>query len=224
LYIPIAGFTPLSFEGDLVVVIFLMSVPTLAYYLAGVVSVGIYSVLGGGRSLLQYFSYEVPLLIVLSGPAVLAGSWSIEQIMISQISKGPFILFQPLGFILAVVGLIGKLKRDPLDIPKAKSEVVGGPLTEFTGAKLALWHLVANIQAVVGIFLLVNLYLGWSKMFHPLVTIGLFILECLLLIGILSVASAVFARLRIDQLAGLGWRILVPLGLLQLAVVFLMGR
>lgn len=223
LYVPIAGFSPFSFEGDLIVILFLMSVPTLAYYLAGIVSVGIYSILGGGRSLLQFFSYEVPLLIALSGPAVLGGSWSVERIMASQASLGPFILFQPLGFILAVVGLIGKLKRDPLDIPSAKSEVVGGSLTEFTGTKLALWHLVMNLQAVVGIFLLINLYLGWSQIDHPLVSIAVFVGECLILTVILSGASAIFARLRIDQLAGLGWRILVPLSLLQLAVVILMG-
>lgn len=223
LYIPIAGFTPFSFEGDLIVIMFLMSVPTLAYYLAGVVSVGIYSILGGGRSLLQYFSYEVPLIIALSGPAIMAGSWTVKEIMLSQTTLGPFILFQPLGFILAIVGLIGKLKRDPLDIPKAKSEVVGGPLTEFTGGKLAMWHLLMNIQAVIGIFLIINLYLGWTKMFSPVLTIGVFIIEFLTLVAALSFTSAIFARLRIDQLAGLGWRILVPLGLLQLGFVILMG-
>jgi len=223
LYIPIAGFTPFSFEGDLIVIMFLMSVPTLAYYLAGVVSVGIYSIMGGGRSLLQYFSYEVPLIITLSCPAIMAGSWSVEKIMLSQTTLGPFILFQPLGFILAIVGLIGKLKRDPLDIPKAKSEVVGGPLTEYTGGKLAIWHLVMNIQAVIGIFLLINLYLGWTKILSPVLTIGFFLIEFLILVTALSFTSAIFARLRIDQLAGLGWRILVPLGLLQLGFVILMG-
>lgn len=223
LYVPIAGFLPFSFEGDLIVILFLMSVPTLAYYLAGIVSVGIYSVLGGGRSLLQYFSYEVPLLIALSGPAIMAGSWSVEEIMLAQRSTGPFILFQPLGFLLVIVGLIGKLKRDPLDIPKAKSEVVGGPLTEFTGAKLALWHMVMNIQTVLGIFLLINLYLGWTTAFNPFVSIVLFMVECLGLVVILSGTSAIFARLRIDQLAGLGWRILVPLNLAQIGAVLLMG-
>ena len=223
LYVPLAGFSPYAFEGDLIVISFLMSVPTLAYYLAGILSTGIYSLLGGGRSLLQYFSYEVPFLIALTGPAVMAGSWSVEGIMTSQYLSGPFILFQPLGFILAFVGLIGKLKRDPLDIPSASSEVVGGSLTEYTGTKLALWHLVMNIQAVVGIFLLINLYLGRSKMTNPIIAIIFFIVECMVIMGMLSLTSAVFARLRIDQLAGIGWRILVPLALAQLAFVILMG-
>jgi len=222
LYIPIARFSPFSFEGDLIVIITLLSLPTLAYYLAGIISVGVYSMLGGGRSLLQFFSYEVPLLIALSGPAVMAGSWSIQGIILSQIQMGPFLLFQPLGFLLAVAGLIGKLKRDPLDIPKAKSEVVAGSLTEYTGVKLAFWHLVMNIQAVVGIFLLVNLYLSWSNV-SGVLSVPVFFLESVLMMVLLSTASAVFARLRIDQLADLGWKILVPLALLQLLVVILMG-
>ena len=223
LFVSVVGLSPASFEGDLIVIFFLMSVPTLAYYLAGILSKGVYSLLGGSRSLLQYFSYEVPLLIALSGPAVLSGSWSIEGILTSQYTTGPFILYQPLGFILAIVGLIGKLKRDPLDIPGAASEVVGGSLTEITGPRLAFWHLVMNGQAVVGIFLLINCFLGWEISASPIIAIFVFLVETVLIAIILSVTSAIFARLRIDQLAGVGWRILVPLALAQLAVIILMG-
>jgi NADH-quinone oxidoreductase subunit H len=223
LYIPIAGFTPISFEGDLIVIIFLMSVPTLAYYLAGISSVGVYSVMGGGRSLLQYFSYEVPFLIALSGPAILAESWSVSGIIAAQQDLGAFILFIPIGFILALVGMIGKLKRDPLDIPKAKSEVVGGSLTEYTGAKLGFWHVLMNVQAVEGVFLLINLFFGVPDIGNAWLLALIFFLECLALIGMMSTASAIFARLRIDQLAGVGWKILVPVGLAQLGFIILMG-
>lgn len=223
LYVPIAGFTPFSFEGDLIVILFLMGVPTLAYYLAGMSSVGIYSILGGARSLLQYFSYEVPLLLAFSGPAVLSGSWSVSGILDAQAELGPFILFQPVGFGLAIVGLIGKLKRDPLDIPKAKSEVVAGSLTEFSGPKLALWHLVMDIQAIVGIFLLINLFFGGQVGAASWIGALIFGGEVLLMIFILSAVSSLFARLRIDQLASLGWRVLVPAGILQLLFVILMG-
>ena len=223
LYVPLAGFTPFSFEGDLIVILFLMGVPTLAYYLAGMSSVGIYSILGGARSLLQYFSYEVPLLLAFSGPAVLSGSWSVSGILDAQAELGPFILFQPVGFGLAIVGLIGKLKRDPLDIPKAKSEVVAGSLTEFSGPKLAIWHLVMDIQAIVGIFMLINLFFGAPVGAAPWIGTLIFGGEVLLIVFILSAASSIFARLRIDQLAGLGWRVLVPAGIIQLLFVILMG-
>ncbi len=224
LYIPVAGFSPYAFEGDLIVIIFLLGVPTIAYFIAGIVSQGVYSILGGGRSLLQYFSYEVPLLIALSGPTVMADSWSIDAIMESQATMGAFFLFQPLGFALAIVGLIGKLKRDPFDIPKAKSEIVGGAFTEYSGVILGLWRLVMNIQAVTGIFLIINLFFGWSKAMPVYWSVPLFLLECIGMTLILSTISALFARLRIDQLAGLGWKILVPLNLMQLLLIVLMRR
>ncbi|MFP4346443.1 MAG: complex I subunit 1/NuoH family protein [Anaerolineales bacterium] len=218
LYVPIGEYSVAAFEGDLVVVLFLLSIPALAYFLAGWVSVGVYSILGGNRSLLQYFSYEVPFLMALSGPAILAGSWSIRGIALHQAATGWNAAIQPLGFLLALVGLIGKLKRDPLDIPKAKSEVVAGSLTEFSGRKLALWHLTMDMQTVVGILLLVNTFLGSPGFWGAFPTAPIFALKALAILVLLSTISALYARLRIDQLATLGWRVLAPLALLQLLV------
>ncbi|MCJ7693806.1 MAG: NADH-quinone oxidoreductase subunit H [Anaerolineaceae bacterium] len=223
LYVPVAGYSALSFEGDLIVVLFLLSIPTLAYFLAGWVSVGVYSLLGGHRSLLQFFSYEVPFILALNGPAIMGGSWQIARISSAQSLFGWFVFIQPLGFVLAMVGLIGKLKRDPLDIPKAKSEILAGPLIEFTGRKLALWHMTLNMQSVVGLFLIANMFLGGNNSRYGLASIPLFVIQTLLLLSLLSITSSLFARLRIDQLANLGWKILVPLSLIQLAFIILMG-
>ncbi len=223
LYIPVANVSAASFEGDLIVVLFLLSIPALAYFLAGWISVGVYSVLGGSRALLQYFSYEVPFLMAVAGPAILSGSWSIMEIVAYQAQTIWSALMQPLGFVLALIGLIGKLKRDPLDIPKAKSEVVAGSLTEFSGRKLALWHLTMNIQTVVGIFLLVNLFFGQSSVIGALPAFLSFGVKALGILLLLSTASALYARLRIDQLATLGWRVLAPLALLQILVATWIG-
>ena len=223
LYIPIGTQAATAFEGDLIVVLFLLSIPSLAYFLAGWGSVGVYSIIGGNRALLQYFSYEVPFLMALSGPAILSGSWSISHIVAEQAQATWAAFAQPVGFVLGIVGLIGKLKRVPFDSPKAKSEVVGGPLTEFSGRKLALWHLSIQIKTVVGIFLLTNMFLGGSGLGDPnslllsqwpIAEIGFAIKACAILL-LLSLASALFARLRIDQLADLGWRVLAPLALVQ---------
>ena len=224
LYVPVAGRSAFGFEGDLIVVLFLLSMPALAYFLAGWVSIGVYSILGGNRSLLQYFSYEVPFLMALSGPAILANSWSLQEIAARQATIGWGLLQQPLGFLLALVGLIGKLKRDPLDIPKAKSEVVAGPLTEFSGRKLALWHLAMDMQTVVGIFLIINTFVGGASAWGIVPTSFVFALKAVLIMMLLSVISALYARLRIDQLATLGWRILAPLALVQLLVTIWIGR
>lgn len=216
MYIPVGNTVGNSFEGDLIVVLFLLSLPALFYFLAGWISAGVYSIVGGHRSLLQYFSYEVPFLMALASPAILSGSWSIAGIRAFQAQTVWGALIQPLGFVLAVVGLIGKLKRDPLDIPKAKSEVVAGPLTDFSGRKLALWHLSMDMQTVLGVFLLVNLFFGESSFFEVLPAFPIFTLKALAILLILSTASALYARLRIDQLMDLGWRVLAPLALLQI--------
>lgn len=223
LYIPIGGHVISAFEGDLIMVLFLLSIPTLAYFLAGWLSISVYSVVGGSRSLLQYLAYEVPFLMALSGPAILSSSWSIARIAEHQSQALWMVFMLPLGFVLAIVGLIGKLKRPPFDIPKAKSEISAGPLTEFSGRKLALWHLTRDIQAVVGIFLLVNLFLGGSGG-GSMLPAGLhFGAKSLLLLLTLSVASVLYARLRIDQLANIGWRVLAPLALVQLLATIWIG-
>ena len=231
LHIPVAGKAASVFEGDLIVVLFLLSIPALAYFLAGWLSVGVYSIIGGNRSLLQYFAYEVPFIMALTGPAILSGSWSISHIALQQSQTVWMVLVQPLGFLLAVVGLIGKLKRPPFDIPKAKSEVVAGPLTEFSGRKLALWHLTLDIQMVVGIFLLVNVFLGGSSpgTIYPVSSLGAtpavmaFGAKALAVLLLLSVSSVLYARLRIDQLANIGWRVLAPLALAQIMATILIG-
>jgi NADH-quinone oxidoreductase subunit H len=223
LYIPVGRTASSSFEGDLIVVLFLLSIPALAYFMAGWMSGGVYSIIGGNRSLLQYFSYEVPFLMALSGPAILSGSWSIARIAEYQNQTTWAAWVQPLGFVLAVIGLIGKLKREPFDIPKAKSEIAAGPLTEFSGRKLALWHLSVQIKTVIGIFLLVNTFMGGAAHDAKLYVALTFGLKTLLILIVLSVTGVLYARLRIDQLANLGWRVLAPLGLLQTLVSLWVG-
>jgi NADH-quinone oxidoreductase subunit H len=220
-YIPVAGQEVRAFEGDLIVVVFLLSIPTLAFFLAGWFSLSIFGMVGGNRSLLQYFAYEVPFLMALGGTAVSSGSWSIAQIVGYQSLTAPGLLVQPVGFVVAIISLIGKLKRPPFDIPKAKAEIGAGPLTEFSGRKLALWYLTRDIEAVVGVFLLVNLFLGGGVL-----TLGssvVFVAKTLVLLLVLAVASVLYARLRIDQLVNLGWKVLAPVALLQLIVTIWMG-
>jgi len=220
-YIPVAGRSVPSFEGDLVVVMFLLSIPTIAYFLAGWFSNSIFSVLGGNRSLLQYFAYEVPFVMALGGPAILNSSWSTAQIAMRQSQTGWALFVQPLGFLVALIALIGKLKRPPFDIPKAKTEIVAGPLTELSGRKLALWYLTRDVEAVVGIFLLVNLFMAGGG--APFVAAVAFAAKVLVLLLALSVVSVLYARLRIDQLVSIGWRLLAPMALLQLLVAVWIG-
>ena len=223
LVIPVGRQATSAFEGDLIVALFLLSLPALAYFLAGWLSASVFSVVGGSRALLQYFAYEVPFLMALGGPAILCSSWSISRIAVQQSQTVWMLFVQPVGFLLAFVGLIGKLKRSPFDIPKAKSEIGAGPLTEFSGRKLALWHLSLDMKTVVGIFLLVNVFLGGSLTESAVPTALIFGVKALFILLAISVAGVLYARLRIDQLASLGWRVLAPLALVQTLIVIWIG-
>ena len=214
-YTPITLQSVSSFTGDFVVVLFLLSLPSLVLFLAGWTTRGVYSIIGGNRALLQYFSYEVLFLLAISGTAITSGAWSIEGIRTYQAINGSFVFSQFMGFILSMVGLIGKLKRSPFDIPKAKSETVAGPLTEYSGKKLAFWYLANHLQTVAGLSLIIHCYFG---SFINIQTAGgffIFILLLVLLQYLMSMISAIYARFRIDQMIHFNWYYMVPASLIH---------
>ena len=214
-YLPVAIQSVPSFQGDFIVLMFLLSMPSLMYFLAGWVTQGVYSIIGGNRSLLQYFSYEVLFLLAMSGTAIASGSWALTDIRLSQIKETPYIFPQIIGFLLSLAGLIGKLKREPFDIPKAKSEVIAGALTEFSGKKLALWYLTIQLQTVVGLSFLIHCFFSGLWQMNTISGFFIFLLLLVILQCVLSAISAIYARLRIDQLIHLNWHIFIPLTLLH---------
>jgi len=223
LMVPVGNHTIVSFEGDLVVALFLLSMPTLGLFLAGLIVPSVYNVLGGSRALLQYLNYEVPLLLGLAAPAAFAHTWQMSTLMQLQNGYRWHVVAMPLGFLVATLGIIGKLERLPLDAPHAKAEIGAGPLTEYSGRKLALWRLVTWVQTVVCINLMVAVYTGgadqvWANWGFPVYAIKI----AVYMAG-LSLVGVLYARLRVDQVAELSWRTLVPLGLAQLLVALLIG-
>jgi len=214
-YLPIAIQSVPSFQGDFIVLMFLLSMPSLMYFLAGWVTRGVYSIIGGNRSLLQYFSYEVLFLLAMSGTTIASGSWALTDIRLAQTQETSYVFPQIAGFLLSLAGLIGKLKREPFDIPKAKSEVIAGALTEFSGKKLALWYLTIQLQTVVGLSFLIHCYFSGFWQMNTVSGFFIFLLLLVFLQCVLSVISAIYARLRIDQLIHLNWHIFIPLTLLH---------
>jgi len=214
--VPVGNHVATSFEGDLVVAIFLLSIPSIAYFLAGWAAPSAFGVIGGTRALLQYLSYEVPLLMSLAVPAMMARSWSIVEIMVAQQGYRWHLFVMPVGFGVAMIALIGKLKRVPFDIPDAKSEIGAGPLTEYSGRKLALWKLTVSVQTLVGLNLLAAVYLGGADMMWGHWGLAVYVGKVAALLAGLSLVQVLYARLRIDQLAEIGWRALVPLAMLQM--------
>ena len=224
LFIPVGNSVVYSFEGDLIVALFLLSLPAVAYFVAGWITPSYYGVLGGNRSLLQYFSYEVPLLLGAVAPAAFSRSWSTISLMDAQQGYHWHLLIMPLGFVIATLGLIGKLERPPFDIPHAKSEVGAGPLTEYSGRKLALWRLTISLQTLVGINLLIAVYFGGADRMWAHWGFMIYVIKVLGLMAGFTFLQSLYARLRIDQMAEIGWRALVPLGILQMVVTVWMAH
>jgi NADH-quinone oxidoreductase subunit H len=198
--VPIGGVGSVhNFAGDLIVTIYLLSLFTMCTGLAGSLSRSRFSLMGAMRTLSQLFSYEAPFLMALLGPAVAAGSWQIDKIM-RYASEHPVLLIQPISFAVALIGLMGKLEMPPFDAPEAPSEIVAGPLTEYSGRGLALFRVSRDISLVVGMTLIAAFYLG--GIYNPLD----FVLKTGFLLIIVAGLQVLFARLRIDQTVGLWWR------------------
>jgi NADH-quinone oxidoreductase subunit H len=200
LYIPVFGLDPAhGFQGDLIVAIYMLSLLTLCIGLAGSNTRSRYSVIGSTRALTQLFSYEVPFLLAMLGPALVAGSWQIGEIH-DYAAGHLLILTQPVGFVVAVIGLMGKLEMPPFDSPEAETEIVAGSLTEYSGRGLALFRLGQAVELVVGLTLVAAFYLG------GVVNIVDFFVKTLGIILGLAVLQSMATRLRIDQTVGLWWR------------------
>jgi len=217
LYAPVLGFAPIhSFPGDLIVTLYMLSLLTICMGLAGWNTSSRFSTIGATRSLTQLFAYEAPFLLALLGPAMVANSWMIKDISAYADAHWWIILTQPVGFVVALIGLMGKLELPPFDAPEAETEIVAGALTEYSGRGLALFHIGKSIELVVAVSLVAAFYLGGIG--NPVV----FLIKTLGIVLLMALLQAMLTRLRIDQTVGMWWRFGALLALLQVLVLVLL--
>jgi NADH-quinone oxidoreductase subunit H len=218
LYVPMFGLQPAyGFSGDLVVTLYLLSLMTLCIGLAGANTQDRFSLVGATRALTQLFSYEAPFLLAMLGPAIALGTWNISAINTAAAHSWWFLISQPFGFLVALVGLMGKLELPPFDSPEAETEIVAGALTEYSGRGLGLFHIGRDVELVIGLTMISSFYMGGLS--SPLD----FLWKTLVLLLVTALLQSLFARLRIDQTVGMWWRIGTILVLVQLIVIIL-GR
>lgn len=227
LYIPVVGASPLAFQGDLVLVLYLLALPTILLFVLGWLSRNIFSAVGGIRAVTQMFIYEVPFFLALLTPALAAGTWSISAIVVWQQNNWWCMFLQPIGFVVALICLQAKLERTPFDIPEAETEIVAGPWTELTGRRLALMHLARDVSLVCGSALIAALFLGgpmvpWTitpAWLGWIVGFFLFLAKTLVVLLILSSIRVATGRIRIDQLNRIGWKYITSAAIVQVAIV-----
>jgi len=216
IYVPVLGASAVySFEGDLIVVLYLLTIPTMCEFLGGWYSRSVYSTIGSVRTLTQMFAYEVPLFMALLAPALIAKTWSVTG-MTSFYSEHPlYVLFNIPAFLTALIAVQGKLERAPFDSPEAETEIVSGALVEYSGKLLALFRMSMDCELVVMASLI-------SAIFLPFMT-GIVILDFILYFAktlavllVLTLMRAAMARLRVDQMVNFCWKFLTPAAILQI--------
>ena len=211
-------------------VLFLVALTSLGVYgitLAGWSSGSKYSLLGGLRSSAQMISYELTLGLGLLSVVMLSGSLDLNTIINSQANGLWNIIRAPIGFLLFFVSSFAETNRQPFDLPEAEPELVGGYHTEYSSMKFALFFLAeyANIitaSAVITVLFLGGWHLpfvstlGLSPLVMTIVGVLAFVLKVVGLLFVFIWVRWSIPRFRYDQLMNLGWKVLLPLGIVNI--------
>jgi NADH-quinone oxidoreductase subunit H len=228
-FIPVIGAQSVLYHPlDLLFMLFILAFSTLMAMMLGYASAGRYSTIAIGRLIVQYTSYEIPLIIAMVTPAVLARSLSLDGIAAAQGNLW-YILLAPAAFAVFIVGALAELEKPPFDIPSAKTEIVGGWMTEFSGNTLAYVKLTKNLSYTFLSALAVSLFLGGAggPVLSPdpnvqaIFYTAYFLLKLFLVGFVIFVIRTALARVRIDQATRVFWTIITPVSLAQLAVAIL---
>jgi NADH-quinone oxidoreductase subunit H len=218
-YIPLWGPRALfGFDGDVIVVLYLLMIPTVSFFLGGHASTSVYAEIGAVRAITQLFAYEVPLFLAVLSPALLAGTWSLSGISAFYAAHPFWWLFNVIGLGVGMIAVLGKLEKVPFDIPEAETEIAGGAFTEYSGRLLALFKMTVDVEAIVAASLLAAVFLPFALGLPPALGFLVYLLKILVVLLLLTLLRTIMARLRIDQMMAFCWKILAPLGFLQLIV------
>jgi NADH-quinone oxidoreductase subunit H len=191
------------------------SISTVGVFMAGWSSGNKYSLLGAMRNVAAVVSYEIPLVLSIIGVVLMAGSMSLNTIVLKQ--DIPFILLQPLGFLIFFAAACAEINRSPFDLMEADSELVAGFHTEYSGMKFAMFYLVEYAEAIAMSAIITTIFLGGWR--GPLLPPWLwFIVKTFIVFFVMVWTRTTLPRVRIDQLMALAWKFLFPLALINLFV------
>jgi NADH-quinone oxidoreductase subunit H len=214
--------------------VFIFAVTSLAVYgviLGGWASNNKYSMLGSLRASAQVVSYEIPLGMSVIGIALMAGSLNLEQMLNAQ-ATGFWnwnFWYQPLACLVFFTSALAESNRMPFDLPECEQELVGGYHTEYGGFRFAMYFLGEYVHVTTVSFLVAILFFGgWHFPWFAtpestytgsqLVKIGVLLAKVSAMVVLIMLIRWTIPRFRFDQLMGLGWKVMLPLALLNLFV------
>ena len=211
----------------------IMSLSTYSLVLGGWASNSKYPLLGALRSAAQMVSYEVALAFTVLATLMIAGTLSLSGIIDAQRDMGVWYIFvQPVGFVLFIIAMVAETNRLPFDLPEAETGLVAGYFTEYSGFRWSFFMLGEYAAMTVMSGLLVTLYLGgWMRPFPNVELFSFldfipgfiwFVLKVGFFINLFIWLRGTFPRYRYDQLMGLGWKVFIPVSIVNLLVTGLL--
>jgi len=199
------------------------SLNVYAIVLGGYASNNKYSLLGGLRSAAQLISYEMAMGLSLVPTFMIVGSLRLRDIVDYTVHWGPYtgpiplILLTPIGFVIYMISAVAETNRTPFDLPEAEQELIGGFLTEYSGLKFVMYYLAEYVNVITASALATLVFFGgWYLWFVPPVLA--FFLKVVFFVFVYIWLRGTFPRLRYDMLMRLGWKVLLPLAIVNVIV------
>lgn len=225
----VVPFTPLHVGANLAIgVLYFMavgSIATIKVMVAGWSSNNKYALLGAFRTIAQLLSYEVPLVLALIVPVLIAGTMSLQELTIAQQGMW-FVFMAPVAAVIFFIANLAEVGRAPFDLLEAESEIIAGYNIEYSGFKFGMFMAAEFMHAFTICVLTAVIFLGgWSGPFvHELPVLG-FVwlgLKTAVVYIFMLVLRATVPRVRIDQLMAFNWKFLVPISIINLLVTALL--
>jgi NADH-quinone oxidoreductase subunit H len=216
----------ISWVGDLNIgllfVLAMSSINAYGVFLGGWSSNSKFPLIGSVRAIAQLISYELSLGLAVMGVVLLAGSFSLTRIVDAQ--QIPYLVLQPVGFLIFLTCGVAETHRLPFDLPEAENELAAGFNTEYGGMRFGLFFLGEYLGVLLIAALTTILYLGgWHGPFQPWMAVPWFALKTLAVVLLFFWLRASLPRLRYDQLIAFGWKFLLPLALVNIMATALVG-
>ncbi len=204
-------------------ILFILALSSLSAYgviLSGWASNSRYALLGGLRASAQVISYEIAMSLALLSVVLMAGSLNLMDIVKAQINS-PYKIYlipQIIAFYVFIISAIAECNRLPFDLPEAETELVAGYFVEYSAMRFAIFYLAEYFGMVVMSALAVTCFLGgWIGPFEiPYIPFFWFLIKLYIILFIYIWVRATLPRYRYDQLMGLGWKVLIPVAIINL--------
>ena len=198
----------------LFLILAITSQSVLPFLMGGYASNSKYAMIGGMRTVAQMLAYEVPMVFALMGVVMLTGSLKMSAIVEAQTDVW-FVVLQPLAFLIFMVAALVESNRPPFNIVEGESEIIAGPFTEYTGMRWALFFLAefANLLSIS--IMTTTLFLGGWHGPEFLPGMVWFAIKVIIMVLVYQWIGWTFPRLRIDHMLTFGWKVLLPIALVN---------